>query len=55
MSMDYRCQKKKVEEDVPALKTALDHRYNDSKILQKSAEEYWLRPSYTLVTTSFEL
>ena len=29
----------KEEEDLPALKTALTHRYNDEKTAQKSAEE----------------
>ena len=28
---DYMCQEEKEEEDLPALKTALMHRYNDSK------------------------
>ena len=28
---DYMCQKEKEEEDLPALKTALTHRYNNSK------------------------
>ena len=31
----YMCQEKKEEEDLPALKTALMHRYNDSKSKKK--------------------
>ena len=28
---DYKCQEKMEEEDLPVLKVALMHRYNDSK------------------------
>ena len=31
------CQEKKEEEDLPALKIALIHRYSDQKTTQKSA------------------
>ena len=30
---DYMCQEKKEEEDLPALKAPLTHRYNDPKTL----------------------
>ena len=33
---DYMCQEKKEEEDIPALKTALMHQYNNLKITYKS-------------------
>ena len=39
---DYMCQEKKEEDDLPAIKTALTLRYNDSKITFKSAEKDWL-------------
>ena len=35
---DYMCQEKKKEEDLPALKTALMHWYNDSMTIKKSME-----------------
>ena len=40
MLTNYMCQEKKEEEDLPALKTALTHRYNDSKAMnvQKGGE-----------------
>ena len=47
---DYIC-KEKVEDDLPALKIALTHQYNDSKTTKKSAEEDWLRPQETILTT----
>ena len=37
--IDYKCQEEREEEDLPALKTALMHRYNDPKTIYKSAEE----------------
>ena len=43
---DYMYQEKK-DEDLPALKTALTHRYNDSKTTYKSAGEDWLQPPET--------
>ena len=30
--IDYMCQEKKKEEDLPVLKTVLTHQYNDLKI-----------------------
>ena len=36
---DYMCQEKKEEEDLPALKTALTHQYNDLKTTCKCMEE----------------
>ena len=36
---DYMCQLKKEEEDLPALKTALMHQYNDLKTTQKNADK----------------
>ena len=38
MLTDYMFQEKREEEDWPALKTALTHRYNDSKTVQKYQE-----------------
>ena len=35
---DYMFQEKREEEDLPALKTALTHRYNDSKTIYKKHE-----------------
>ena len=32
---DYMYQEKREEEDLPALKTALTHRYNDTKTIYK--------------------
>ena len=40
---EYMCQGKKEEENLPALRTALTHQYNDSKIIKKSAKEDWLQ------------
>ena len=37
--------KKREEEHLLLLKTALLHRYNDPNITMKSAEEDWLQPS----------
>ena len=36
---DYMYQEKKELEDLPALKIVLTHRYNDSKTINKNAEE----------------
>ena len=47
---DYMCLEKK-EVDLPALKTALTHQYNDSKIPQKCAEEDQSQSLETIVTT----
>ena len=48
---DNMYQEKREEEDLPASKTALIHRYNDSKITQKNTNEDWLRPLETILTT----
>ena len=32
---DYKCQEEREEEDLSALKTALMHRYNDSKTIHR--------------------
>ena len=48
---DYMYQEKKVGEDLPALKTGLTHRYNDSKTTWKSGEKEWLPPSETIDNT----
>ena len=40
---DYIREEKKKEEDLPALKTVLTHRYNDLKITYESTEEDWLQ------------
>ena len=36
---DSMCQENTEEEELPALKTALTHRHNDSKATWKSVEE----------------
>ena len=38
-------------EDLPALKTALTHRYNDSKTIYKNTMEDSLQPSETILIT----
>ena len=38
MLRDYMFQEKREEEDLPALKTSLTHRYNDSKTIYKKHE-----------------
>ena len=43
--------RKEGEEDLSALKTVLTHQYNDLETLQKSAEEDWLQPPETILTT----
>ena len=48
------CQEEREEEDVPAQKTALTHRYNDLMITYKSAEEDWLQPPEIILTTRHE-
>ena len=48
---DNMCQEKKDEEYVPALKTALTHRYNDPKTTYKSVQEDVSHPSQTIQTT----
>ena len=48
---DEVCQEEREEEDTKALKTALIHRYNDSKTILKSTEEEWLQPIETILTT----
>ena len=44
-------KKKREEEDLPALKTALTHRYNDLKIMYKNTIEDSLHPSETTDNT----
>ena len=41
---DYKFQEKKEEEDLPAVKTGLTHRYNDSKSIYKNTKEDSLQP-----------
>ena len=41
---DYMFQGKREEEEMPALKTALMHRYNDSKAICKNTKEDPLQP-----------
>ena len=48
---DYMYQEKREEEDLPALKTALAHRYNDSKTIYKNTMEDSLRLSKTILIT----
>ena len=48
------CQEKKEEEDLPAMKMALTHRYNDSKTTLKSTEEDRFQPSILTVRGSTE-
>ena len=40
-------QEKGEEEDLPALKTALTHRYNDSKTIYKNTNEDSFQPPET--------
>ena len=47
---DYMCQEKEGE-DLPALKTALTHQYNDLKTTHKSVEGDWLQPQETTLST----
>ena len=44
MLIDCMCQEKRVEEDLPALKTMLTHRYG-SKTLYKNTKWDWLQLS----------
>ena len=44
-------QEMKEEEDLPALKTALTHRYNDSKTIYKNTKEDSLQPPETILIT----
>ena len=48
---DYMFKEKREEEDLPALKTALTHRYDDSKTINKSTKEDSLQPSETILIT----
>ena len=48
---DYMFQEKREEEDLSALKTALTHRYNDSKTIYKNTMEDTLQPSETILIT----
>ena len=45
------CQEKKEEEDLPALKTTLTHRDNDTKTTYKNVEENRSQPPETILTT----
>ena len=51
MLIDYICQEKMEEEDLPALTLALLQQYNDSKSTSKSSEEDWLQPPKTILKT----
>ena len=51
MLTDYMCQEKKGEEDLPVLKIALLHQYNNLKTTYKSVEEDCLQPPETILTT----
>ncbi len=44
---DYMLQEKRMEEDLPALKTALTHPYIDSKTKYKNTKEDSLQPPAT--------
>ena len=44
-------EEKREEEDLPALKTALTHRYNDSKTIYQNTMKDWLQPSETIMIT----
>ena len=44
-------QEKREEEDLPALKTALTHRYNNSETIYKNTMEDSLQPSETITIT----
>ena len=48
---DYMFQEKREEEDLAGLKTALTHRYNDSKIIYKNPMEDLLQPLETILIT----
>ena len=48
---DYMLQEKREEEDLPVFKTALTHRYNDSKIIYKNIKEDSLQPPETILRT----
>ena len=45
--------RKKGGRGLPALKTALTHRYNDSKTIYKNTMEDWLQPSETIMITQW--
>ena len=51
MLTDSMYQEKREEEDLPASKTALMHRYNDSKTTQENKNEDGLQPSETILIT----
>ena len=51
MLTDYMCQEEVKEEDLPALKATLTHRYNDMKSTYKSAEEDWFQQPKIILTT----
>ena len=48
---DHMYQEKKEEQDLPELKTALTHQYNDLKTTYKIWEEDWLQLSERILTT----
>ena len=43
------------KEDLPALKTALTHRYNDPKTIYKHTIEDWLQPSEKVLKTRWTI
>ena len=48
---DFMCQEKKEDDDLPALKITLTHRYNDNKDYIEKRREDWLQPPETILTT----
>ena len=50
---DYMYHEKREEEDLTALKTALSHRYNDSKTIYKNTMEDWKLQSKTILITQW--
>ena len=48
---EYKFQEKREEEDLPALKTALTHRYNDSKTIYKNTKDDSLQPPEMILRT----
>ena len=47
MLTDYMFQEKREEDELTALKTALTHRYNNSKTIYKNTKEDSLQPPGT--------
>ena len=48
---EYMFQEKREEEDLPSLKTALAHPYNNSKTIYKNTKEDSLQPPKTKLRT----